>query len=67
MLIAFEVERNDGELVEWEMEIDPTYQEIVWFYGKYVEDWEDDEEFAEWLKIRYSGIAQDDYYDAMEE
>lgn len=67
MLIAFEVEDRFGDLIEWEMEIDPTQKDIIWFYGKYVEDWEDDEEFAEWLKEKYADVAQDDYNEAVEE
>lgn len=69
MLITFEVERNDGELVEWEMEIDPTHEDIIEYYDTlvYEEIYENDDGFFDWLKDKYADVAQSDYDDAMEE
>ena len=69
MLIAFEVEDKFGDLIEWEMEIDPTQEDVIEYYDTLVDEeiYENDDDFFDWLKDKYSDVAQDDYNEAVEE
>lgn len=69
MLIAFEVEDKFGDLIEWEMEIDPTQEDVIEYYDTlvYEEIYENDDDFFDWLKEKYADVAQNDYDDYMDE